>query len=68
MPSKAREADTAKKAEIPLTEPQVNALSRLLFVRLYGTTAKPKPQRYRGKPRILRDVLDRLDGAVFQED
>ncbi len=58
----------AKRAEITLTEPQVNALSRLLFVRLYGTTTKPKPQRYRGKPRILRNILDQLDGAVFQED
>ena len=58
----------AKQADIRLTEAQVNALSRLLFARLYGTTAEPKPQRYRGKPQVLRDILDQLDCATFQED
>ena len=58
----------AKQADIRLTEAQVNALSRLLFARLYGTSEQPKPQRYRGKPRVLRDILDQLDCATFQED
>jgi hypothetical protein len=58
----------AKQTDIRLTEPQANALSRLLFERLYGTTAEPKPARFRGKPRIFRDILDQLDNAVFQED
>jgi hypothetical protein len=58
----------AKKADLRLTEAQANALSRLLFVRLYGTPAQPKPQRFRGKPRVLRDILDQLDSATFQED
>jgi len=58
----------ARKADLRLTEPQVNALSRLLFVRLYGTPEQPKPQRYRGKPRVLRDILDLLDCATYQED
>ena len=58
----------AKKADLRLTEEQVNALSRLLFARLYGTSEQPKPQRYRGKPQVLRDILDQLDCATFQED
>ena len=58
----------AKQADIRMTEQQANALSRLLFERLYGTIAEPKPARFRGKPRVFRDILDQLDCATFQED
>ena len=34
----------AKKAQIPLTERQATALSRLLYDRLYGKPPKGKPR------------------------
>lgn len=58
----------AKQALIPLTERHATALSRLLFDRLYGKPPKPKPRNLRGKPQVLRDVLDKLDGAIFLEE
>jgi hypothetical protein len=58
----------AKQTQIPLTERQANALSRLLSERLYGKPPKGKPRNQRGKPQILRDILDKLDHAVFLEE
>ena len=58
----------AKQAQIPLTERQATALSRLLYDRLYGKPPKGKPRNQRGKPQILRDILDKLDAAVFLEE
>ena len=58
----------AKKAQIPLTERQATALSRLLYERLYGNPPNGKPRNQRGKPRIFRDILDMLDQAVFLEE
>ena len=58
----------AKKAQIPLTERQATALSRLLSERLYGKPPKGKPQNQRRKPQILRDILDKLAAAVFLEE
>jgi len=57
-----------KKGQIPLTERQANALSRLLSERLYGKPPKGKRQNRSGKPQILRDILDKLDAAVFLEE
>ena len=51
----------AKKAQIPLTERQATALSRLLYEAISDTGSN-------AKARVYREVLQLLDAAVFLEE